>query len=171
MWTYSGEPSSSLKDEVRFWTQDVKADRPMLSDEEVFYLLEKWYEKTGSVIYVSAVACEVIASKMTPEVNVNADGVSVSVGDLQQRYITLAQRLRDTADAEMSDEVSFDMEVMYGTALDEALEPLVFGIGFMDNYEVGRADYGNYHPGRWHENTRKSENPLAPTPIEGTEDG
>lgn len=171
MWTYSGVPSASEKDEVRFWTQDVDQSRPLLSDEEITFLIDRWYKKIGSLIYVSAIACEVIASKYTSEINVNADGVSVSVGDLQQRYITLAQRLRDTADVEMGDEVAFEMEVMYGSQLSESLEPLVFGIGFMDNWEVGRADYGNYHPGRWTEHSRKHEDELAPTPYEGSEDG
>lgn len=168
-WSYTGIPSSSSKDEVRFWTQDVNPQRPLLSDEEIGYLIDNWLEQTGSIVYVSAIACEVIAAKFAPETSVSADGVSVSTGELQQKYITLAQRLRDTAALEGTDEISFDMDDVWGTAIDEALEPLVFGIGFMDNWEVGRADYGNYHPGRYQNSTVPDE--LAPDPIEGTEAG
>ena len=170
-WTYSGDPATSPLDEVRFWTQDVVPTRPLLSDEEINFLITKWYEPTNSLLIVSSVACEVIAAKVTPETNVSADGVSVSVGDLQQRYITLAQRLRDQAKMDWDDDdMDLDMadDLWDVASYDSSLSPLVFGIGFMDNWEVGRADFGSYHPGRAHGQTAPT-NELAPAPVSGAE--
>jgi hypothetical protein len=147
MWSYSGDPSTSPLDEVRFWCQDVKENRQLLSDEEIEFLIEKWYVQTGSLIFVASVACEVIAAKMAPEVNASADGVSVNTGELQQRYVNLAQRLRDQAKAEIDDEVTFPEESLWTTMDDPRIEPLVFGVGFMDNADAGRSDYGAYSPG------------------------
>jgi hypothetical protein len=162
-WSYSADPSTSPLDEVRFWCQDVKESRQLLSDEEIEYLLEKWYVQSGSVVWVASVACEVIAAKMTPEVNASADGVSVNIGELQQRYINLAQRLRDQSRAEMDDEVTFPSEALWSQADDPRIEPLVFGVGFMDNYEVGRADFGAYSPG---DAQPQYPDELKPKPIE-----
>ncbi|HIS17776.1 MAG TPA: hypothetical protein IAC02_04110, partial [Candidatus Coprovivens excrementavium] len=39
MFTYSGNPSDSLKDEVRFRIGDTEDDFPMLLDNEIEFLL------------------------------------------------------------------------------------------------------------------------------------
>ncbi len=161
MWSYSGDPADSELDEVRFWCQDVKENRPLLQDEEIEFLIYKWYEQTGSLIFVASVACEVIAAKMAAEVNASADGVSVNTGELQQRYVNLAQRLRDQAKAEIDDDVSFPSGTLWSTQDDPRIEPLVFGVGSMDNYEVGRADYGDYSPG--------DGQPSIPDPLHAIE--
>lgn len=148
-WTYSGVPGTSERDEVRFWTQDVVEDRPLLSDEEIDYLLDKWMETANSVIYVAAVAAEVIAGKLAGEVAVSADGVSVNLSELQDKYMRLAIRLRDQAKLALDQAIDLPEDIhTHNAMIDASLEPLVFGIGFMDNWEAGRADYGNYKPGR-----------------------
>lgn len=38
-WTYSGDPTSSLRDEVRFLYGDTDPGDPLLSDEELAYLI------------------------------------------------------------------------------------------------------------------------------------
>lgn len=147
-WTYSGDPSSGVLDEVRFWCQDTDEDRPLLSDEEVQYLVDKWYAASGSAVLVAAVAAEVIAAKVTAEINISADGVSVNVGELQQRYINLAARLRDQHKSEMeSGDISGMIGGVWDGSKDPVIPPLLFGVGFMDNFEIGRSDYGNYSPG------------------------
>jgi hypothetical protein len=154
-WTYSGNPADSQKDEVRFWVQDVIQDRQLLSDQEIDYLIDRWYDSIGSIIYVSSVAAEVIAAKCASEVAVSADGVSVNLSELQSKYIQLAARLREQAKLQMDGDIDLPDDAMYDPSFDYALEPLVFGLGFMDNWEVGRSDYGNYRPGGY--------NPLAPS--------
>lgn len=146
MWSYSGDPASSDKDEVRFYTQDVIEQRPLLQDEEIQFLLIEWLEQMGSILFVAATACEIIAAKFAAEVSVSADGVSVSSGDLQQRYMNLAEQLREQAHIKLDDDVSMGLEELWDVGLDAGIDPLMFGIGFHDNWEAGRQDYGNYKP-------------------------
>ena len=145
-WSYSGDPASSDKDAVRFWVQDTDQSVPLLSDEEIDYLLSMWTPQYGSVIFVAAMAAEVIAAKYTGEVSVAADGVSVQVGDLSARFQLLAQRLRAQYKNESAGAEPFLTGVMWDEVRDASIKPLIFGVGFMDNYEVGKADYGDYSP-------------------------
>lgn len=145
-WSYSGDPASSDKDAVRFWVQDTDSAVPLLSDEEIQYLLDLWIPQYGSVIFTAAVAAEVVAAKYTGEVSVSADGVSVQVGDLSQRFQLLASRLREQYKQESAGAEPFLSGVMWDQVHDASIKPLIFGVGFMDNYEVGKADYGDYSP-------------------------
>lgn len=148
-WSYSGDPTTSSRDEVRFWMQDVDPDVPLMADTEVDYLVERYLERYGSPVLVAAVACEVLAAKMAKQVPVSADGVSVGLGELQNRYNTLAQSLRDTYKAESAlDAVAIASGTMIGERRDPTIQPLTFGTGMHDNFRVGRQDYGDYHPGQ-----------------------
>lgn len=167
-WSYSGDPSSSILDEVRFWCQDTVEPRPLLFDEEITYLINKWLEPTGSPIFVAAVACEVIAAKLTAEISVSADGVSVSLGELQQKYITLAARLRDQVKAAFDNDIEFELASLWAIDSDPDIPSLVFGVGFMDNMETGRQDFGDYHPGR---STTGHETPESLAARAGDDDG
>lgn len=145
-WSYSGDPASSDKDAVRFWVQDTDNAVPLLSDEEIGYLLGMWMPQYGSVIFTAAMAAEVVAAKYTGEVSVSADGVSVQVGDLSQRFQVLAGRLREQYKNESAGAEPFLSGVMWDEVKDQSIKPLIFGVGFMDNYEAGKADYGDYSP-------------------------
>ena len=149
--SYSGQPDSSDKDEVRFWVQDVGMDTEWyLSDEEINYLNSKWLLTSGSPLFVAAIAAEIISSKFTGEVSVSADGVSVSTADLQDKYHRLAASLREQHKALLATATGPHLtahESVWSTSYDYTLHPLIFGIGFMDNAEVGRQDYGGRHPG------------------------
>jgi hypothetical protein len=148
-WTYGGDPSANTKDGVRFWMQDIDESMPLMADSEIQYLVSQYYDATGSVLFVAAVACEVLAAKMARQVPVSADGVSVGVGELFQRYNDLAQSLRDQYKTTRSLDASpITGGIMVGERRDPSIQPLTFGTGFMDNYRVGRQDYGDYHPGQ-----------------------
>ena len=71
--------------------------------------------------------------------------------------------LRDQAQADMDDEVVFAEAAEWDVMDDPRIDPLVFGVGFMDHYAVGRADYGAYSPG-----TQQPTYPdeLKPKPID-----
>lgn len=148
-WTYSGDPSATLLDELRFWVQDTDPAVQLLTDEECRYLLVKWLPVSDSIVFTAAVACEVVSAKFAGEVAVSADGVSVSTGDLQEKYLRLAARLREQYKADLaSSAVPSVSGIMWDTSWDSSIKPLVFGVGSMDNYEAGRQDYGDYDPGR-----------------------
>lgn len=40
-WTYTGDPGSSAKDEIRFILGDIDSTDPQLSDEEINYMLSQ----------------------------------------------------------------------------------------------------------------------------------
>lgn len=91
---YSGNPNSSSTDAVRFWLQDTSAT-PLLSDNEILYLLQVTFDYANSdPLLVAAEACQVIRSKYAGRTTITADGVSISAGDLQQKYADLAESLR-----------------------------------------------------------------------------
>lgn len=49
-WTYSGNPGSSLLDEVRFLIQDTNEDDQLLSDEELQYLLDSYGDPYSAAV-------------------------------------------------------------------------------------------------------------------------
>lgn len=148
MWTYSGDPAASSLDQIRFWLQDVDVNLQLLQDEELLWL----YAQHGQEIYsgemwVASMAAEVLANRFAREVSISADGVSVQLSELQDRYEKLAMNLRDQWH-EIGKSAKGDFAgVMMDTDVDPSLKPLMFGIGFHDNYLAGLQDYGSYSPG------------------------
>jgi hypothetical protein len=147
-WTYSGNPGASDKDQLRFYLGDVNPQLPLLSDEECNFLLSQWEDDYNSPMYVAAVAAEALASRFAREVDISADGVSVQIGQLQQRFITLAEQLRNQYKALYGFFDPATAQDILSVDWNPDINPLVFGIGFNDNYLAGRQNYGDYHPGR-----------------------
>ena len=148
-WSYSGNPASSDLDQVRFYVSDTDSARPLLADEEIAFLLAQWKPAYDSPLYVSAVACEVIAGKFASEVNVSADGANVDSGSLQQKYLLLANSLRSQY-RNLYAMSSPDISELMALDWDPDLVPLTFGTGFMDNLRAGTQEYGNVRgPGKW----------------------
>lgn len=141
-------PQDSPKDTVRFLLQDTDVTNEFFTDSEIEYLIETWYPVRSSFAYVAAVGAEMLSARFASEVSVSADGVSVSVSELQNKYQLLAERLRSQAKEEQAAGAEpITGGILWGEFPDPMVKPLTFGVGFMDNYEVGRADYGDYHPG------------------------
>jgi len=141
--TYSGNPSNSPLDEVRFYIQDTNTSDQLLSDEEVNYLIGKWYPIYVSFILVAANACDIISSKFAREVTYSADGVSVGANELQQKYTQLAKSLRDQYKLEKEVGGAPDVGgIIYGEEFDPTIAPLSWSKGMHDNYRGGQQDYG-----------------------------
>ena len=141
-WEYSG-PAASTKDEVRFLIGDTDVEDQLLSDEEIQYLYDTWYPVHGTVFYVASIACETIAAKLAREISYAADGVSVSLSELQAKFKAQAETLR-----------AQHKELFVGGApdvggisayeeQDMGIAPFIFGTGMGDNLEAGRQDYGS----------------------------
>jgi hypothetical protein len=140
--SYTGNPSDSNIDAVRFYCQDTNEDEQLLSDEEITFLLDTWYDYTMSTIYVASVAAETIAGRFAREVSYSADGVSVSGEQLQQKYNDLAQSLRDMYKAS-GEAVGPDAGgILVGDEYDTTIKPLSFGMGFNDNRRGGQQEFG-----------------------------
>lgn len=141
-WSYSGDPSNSDVDTVRFYLQDTDSSLKLLYDEEIEWLIDEWMPKYDSLIYVASVAAATITNKFVGMVSISADGVSVSVSDLTDRYRRLAADLRDLYKASMvGGEVDID-NILIGHGPDPGIKPLRFGVGLHDNPEAGQQDFG-----------------------------
>jgi hypothetical protein len=141
-WTYSGDPASSPRDELRFTIQDTDTSLQLLTDGELDWLLSQWMERFDSITYVASIAAGVIARKFTGIVSVSSDGVSVSTADLAARYRDMAAALRDEYKAHQVGAPVDIANLMIGSAPDWSIRPLRFGVGLHDNYAAGSQDFG-----------------------------
>ncbi len=87
-WSYSGDPSSSDKDAVRFLIGDTDTNNQLLQDEEINYLLTT----QGSVYAAAAEAAMSIAAKF-------ARLADQTVGDLRISYSQRAEAYKALADS------------------------------------------------------------------------
>jgi hypothetical protein len=148
-WTYTG-PSASDKDEVRFLIQDTDPALPLLADDEITYLIDKWQQKFDSNIAVAAVAAGVISWKFAV-VPVSADGVTVNLADLSKKYADMAMQLRQEYMREQSTGLVDISNLMINATLDPEIAPLNFSIGMHDNPEAGEQAFGGVVPLTWPE--------------------
>lgn len=142
--SYSGDPSGSTVDQVRFLVQDTEEGAFLLSDAEIEWLVTKWWPLYDSVTYVASVAAAVISRKYAGLVDVSADGVSVSTSQLATRYRELALDLRQEYNREAGVGGAIDIEnLMADFTPDPSIEPLNFGMGVHDNLAAGEQEYGS----------------------------
>jgi len=50
-WTYSGDPSSSQLDELRFVVGDTRSDEPIMQNEEIQYLINTYASSNNQLMY------------------------------------------------------------------------------------------------------------------------
>jgi hypothetical protein len=145
-WTYSGDPSDSDVDQVRFTLQDTDTGFQLLQDEEIQWLIDFWKLRVDDLTFVASVAAEVVSRKFAGIVNVSADGVSVDTSTLAERYHTSAIRLREQYKDGAIASVNLD-NLLIGSRPDWSMAPLRFGMGLHDNSEAGSQDFGgmSYH--------------------------
>lgn len=67
-WTYSGDPSNSDLDEVRYLSGDIDEDEQLASNAEVTYCISE----TGNKFTAAALVCDGIAAKLAREVTITA---------------------------------------------------------------------------------------------------
>ena len=91
-WTYSGDPSSSSIDQVRFLLGDTDStDKLTLSNEEITWLISEW---DNNLYFAAAAGAEQLAGQFAREVTYASDGVTYTGTELQQKYLQLATQLR-----------------------------------------------------------------------------
>lgn len=140
--TYSGNPSDSDKDAIRFLIGDTDADEHFLEDEEITYLASMWV-LSHSVYWAAAHAADAIAARFAREVTVNSDSQTVSTSELQGKYQELAMRLRQAHYDFFAGGFVDAGGMLRGEYKDPTVAPLAFGTGMHDNPEAGNQDYGD----------------------------
>jgi hypothetical protein len=151
-WSYSGDPADSPLDEVRFLVMDTDTLDQLISDEEIEYIIATWAPVYGSPLMYASMVAESIAAKFAREVSYSADGVSVGVEQLQDKYDRLASSLRDQYkqyDVGGGPDV---FGVMYSDQPDGTVKPTMWSLGMHDNARAGNQEshgsaYQNYEQG------------------------
>ena len=151
-WTYSGDPSGSDIDAIRFYVQDTDAADPLITDEEIDFLLGQWTPVYGNNLMVASMVAEAIAAKFTREVSYSADGVSVSVELLQGKYNDLAASLRDQYKQYDIGTGPVVGGILAAERIDPTIKPTMWSVGMHDNARAGQQDdlgagYQNYEQG------------------------
>ena len=145
-WSYSGDPTSSDKDEVRFYLQDTDASTPYMTDEEIDFLIAEWQPRFDNNIGIAAVAAERLADRYAGVVDVVADGVKAAISALSDNFVKVAMRLRNLyVERQSTGEVDI-ANLMVGMQPDMTIQPTIFGVHMHDNPEAGQQDYGGTWP-------------------------
>ena len=92
-WSYSGDPSTSDKDAVRYLIGDTDEDNPLVNDEEIEYILSI----EGNVIRAGAMVAESIAGKFSRRADRTIGDYSEKFSQIHQQYLSLAEKLRRQA--------------------------------------------------------------------------
>ncbi len=91
-WTYSGDPSESGLDAVRYRIQDTDEDRPLLEDEEIEYEL---IEANNDVLQAALSCAEALIARGSHMVTKKISGeITINYSDLTGQYERLVESLR-----------------------------------------------------------------------------
>lgn len=89
-WTYSGDPSKTDKDAVRFLTGDTKKEDQLVLDEEIEWVLSIQPEKN----LAAAAVADMIAARFSREADKKIGSLRVQASQRADQYRQLADRLR-----------------------------------------------------------------------------
>jgi len=88
-WSYGGDPTNDKVDEVRFLVGDTDEDDPLISDEEIEYMLSL---HSDAVLAASFVALT-IAAKFSRLASKSLGKMSIQLNQKAQAYHQLSQEL------------------------------------------------------------------------------
>lgn len=149
-YTYDS-PGDSRKDAMRFLTGDTDSSQPLLQDEEIEYLITAWYQIENDYMLASYCA-EAIAGKFAREITLTSDSQTLQASELQEKYLSLALRLRAIANSAHPGSVyAGGMEA--GVGWDPTTAPLSFGTQMHDDPAAGQQDFGDGPRGWFNELT------------------
>jgi len=117
-WSYSGDPTTSRKDELRFLIGDTDSAEPLLQDEELDYILSK----QASIYLAAAVACDTIAAKFSREADTRAgpgSRLSVALSQRAKAYRAMAAEFRQMVTGEEAWVVARAIPYVGGLSLGE----------------------------------------------------
>jgi hypothetical protein len=136
-------PETNEKDAVRFLLGDTNSEVPMLSDEEINWMISRWKPIYHTTEGAAAAIAMSLASRYVREAQYSADGVSVSLANLGNQFRELAAALRQQHKDLLVGGLPDVGGITPGEQTDPDIQPLDFGTGMHDNPEAGRQSYGN----------------------------
>lgn len=93
IWSYSGDPANSDRDNVRSLIGDIIESDPLLMDPQIDSLLTQF----GSPFYAAAQAARIIGAQFARKVNKKVGDLTISYSDLSKQYYELATQLNAQA--------------------------------------------------------------------------
>lgn len=93
--TYSGDPTTSARNHVRFLLQDVDSTDPLFSDEEITFVLTSWADDVYEAARELAETAVAIYARLAESTSKSVGDISVSEtnADKVTHYIKLAETL------------------------------------------------------------------------------
>ena len=89
-WTYSGDPSDSDRDAVRFLVGDTNVDAQKVQDAEIAWTLTE----EGNIYLAAAAIATAIGAKFTERVNKSVGDLKIEFSKQRDQYNDLAEKLR-----------------------------------------------------------------------------
>lgn len=142
----AGQPTAAaLRNEVRFLIGDTSTDEDLqyAQDEEINFLVKRWFPRSGTAEFVASVLADTIASRYAGEASYSADGVSIGLGSVADQFRALAAALRAQHKALLSGGGPDAGGVSPGEGLVPGARPFDMGTGMHDNHEAGRQSFGS----------------------------
>jgi hypothetical protein len=115
-WSYSGNPSDSNLDAVRFLCGDVDTNNQQISNEEITFLLTAWNSNT---YLAAAFASDGIAAKLSAKADLSRSvgdlSISTQYGSQAKVYMERAASLRVLSSRAYPPSVTFDTTTFDGS--------------------------------------------------------
>ncbi len=130
-WTYSGNPSASDKDAVRYLIGDTDTNNQLLSDEEIAYDLTR-----SNTYGAAALSCNAIVAKLSRLVDTYLDrDIRANLSQSVKHYQTLAKNLEFKARVAVASPFCGGISVATKEAMDQDTDRVLpsFKVG-MDEY-------------------------------------
>lgn len=89
-WSYSGDPSTTDRDKVRFLVGDTLSGDPLASNEEINWVLSV----QPVVIYAAAAVADAISAGYSRKADLTIGATSIQLSQKATAYADLAKRLR-----------------------------------------------------------------------------
>lgn len=141
-WTYSGNPSTSDVDAIRFVIGDTDTNDQLISNEEIQYMIDTY----GASRHAASESCRAIAAKFARLMDRSIGGLSADFSAKYRQYLELADKL------EASEELvpvgpfisGFSRSEKEVVDSDTDREPIFGRKGGMDNPRANAVD--DYYP-------------------------
>nr|DAO47167.1 MAG TPA: hypothetical protein [Caudoviricetes sp.] len=125
-WTYSGDPSTSEVDALRFKLQDTNPDAPLFTDQELAYLVDTYKDNPDALEYHAfRTAATKFAYSIKRSLGPQSEDPSARLAYFNERAAAAKKKL-----------------AIKGLSLPKYQSPKLFYKGMMDNPPaIGRGDY------------------------------
>ncbi|NBO55357.1 MAG: hypothetical protein EBU84_12380 [Actinobacteria bacterium] len=141
-WSYSGDPTTSTRDAVRFLIGDTDTNDQLISNEEINYFVTEF----GNARRSASEAARAVAAKFARLMNRSIGGLSADFSAKYRQYLELADNLLSKEEmAPVSLYISgYSRSAKEAVELDTDREPTFSRKGIMDNPRYQPSDESPY---------------------------